>query len=173
MRRRALPSVCTAMSQIGRLTSRSRASGVSFGQSMTEGLYGLNVSRNIAHAAALWASEPSGSFPAGPYQWRAAWSAAATIAGATEPGGTATGDAALPSVMFSFMACRVCLCFHSECRDQAERAGLHDPVRGSTQVECVGQVAHRSLVVGRKRLVAQRDARQGRQPVFVDNEAQN
>ena len=85
MRSRALPSVCTAMSQIGRLTSRSRASGVSFGQSMIDGLYGLKVSRNIRQARRLCASLPSGIGPGWPVQWRAAWSAAATSAGLAAP----------------------------------------------------------------------------------------
>ncbi len=52
------------MSQIGRLTSRSRSSSPSIGQSMIVGLYGLKVSRNIRVTASLCASDPGGSGPA-------------------------------------------------------------------------------------------------------------
>lgn len=48
---RALPSVRTAMSQIGRPVSLASASGDSSGQSMIDGLYGLKVSRNMPQAA--------------------------------------------------------------------------------------------------------------------------
>ena len=72
MRSRALPSVCTAMSQIGRPVSRASAAASSRGQSMTDGLYGLKVSRNIRQAASRWASLPIGTPRTGQAQWRAA-----------------------------------------------------------------------------------------------------
>ena len=57
-RRLALPSVCIAMSQIGRLTSRSRASGARAGQSTIDGRYGLWVSSSMRQKACLCASLP-------------------------------------------------------------------------------------------------------------------
>src|SRR5271165_267666 len=69
------------MSQIGRLTRRSRASASSTGHSMIDGLYGLCVSSSIRQKAALCASLPGAIGPDSlAAQTRAAQSAALTAA---------------------------------------------------------------------------------------------
>src|SRR5690348_16039568 len=71
------------MSQIGRLTRRSRASTSSVGHSIIDGLYGLCVSISIRQNAALCASLPGVIGPESvDAQTRAARSAAWTAASA-------------------------------------------------------------------------------------------
>src|SRR6185437_2183886 len=87
MRRRALPSVWTAMSHIGSAVIRWSVSGASLGHAITDGRYGLKVSRNIRHSSDLCVSEPRRNGPVLPLaQWRAALSAASIVA---EVGGAA------------------------------------------------------------------------------------